>query len=461
MAFAASNTDEAKETIPARLVANVKAQIYNYLFIPALPNGLCLHHATPRSRPELTLFSVGGEAETREYPRLCWLAQVDMTKFLGVMGIALEDPDRATTSPLNHQTMFHILQDLILARHAGSTQADQFSVNLLCFVCVCRVVRAVLSRAWLGQAVDVNLFLNFTGKYVAKRAINVSEEMLKRVLTHLTRGGAREDGPEREQLMLNLVLAHPSLLDQSLLIQLENATPYPLYVESFTFPHVPCAAVASGRTASLTRIDADVSVMPCRRCGTERPTTTRISSSATSTTPFARYSHFLPFCLFIEMICVCARGACVGAVSKSATFDAISVNVLFAQQLVFGTIQDLLKETMGNEKARETLTRETLGVVRELIGVNPKETAALIQSFVAPGTLTPRPFLRRTRSRHHPPRPHHRRRRTDHPNPPAGYPAAQALPATALPIPPHAAGSAQADERRKVLHPCFCWLPLA
>jgi hypothetical protein len=66
-----------------------------------------------------------------------------MTKFLGVMGIALEDPDRATTSPLNHQTMFHILQDLILARHAGSTQADQFSVNLLCFVCVVSLVVCV------------------------------------------------------------------------------------------------------------------------------------------------------------------------------------------------------------------------------------------------------------------------------------------------------------------------------
>lgn len=260
--LSASNTDEAKETIPARLVANVKAQIYNYLFIPALPN------------------------ETREYPRLCWLAQVDMAKFLGVMGIALEDPDRATTSPLNHQTMFHILQDLILARPAGSTQADQFS------------------------AVDVNLFLNFTGKYVAKRAINVSEEMLKRVLTHLTRGGAREDGPEREQLMLNLVLAHPSLLDQSLLIQLENATPYPFYAVSEVW---------------YRKANDYKNILKCY------------------------------------------------------------LNHPVRKQLVFGTIQDLLKETMGNEKARETLTRETLGVVRELIGIDPKETAALIQSFVAPG----------------------------------------------------------------------------
>ncbi len=54
VAFAASNTDEAKETIPARLVANVKAQIYNYLFIPALPNGSCLHHATRTSRSART-----------------------------------------------------------------------------------------------------------------------------------------------------------------------------------------------------------------------------------------------------------------------------------------------------------------------------------------------------------------------------------------------------------------------
>jgi hypothetical protein len=77
--------------------------------------------------------------------------------------------------------------------------------------------------------VDVGQFLNFTGKYVAKKAINVSEERLKQVLAHLTRGGARDDGPEREQLMLDLVLAHPSLLDQALLMQLESATPYPLY----------------------------------------------------------------------------------------------------------------------------------------------------------------------------------------------------------------------------------------
>jgi hypothetical protein len=75
-------------------------------------------------------------------------------------------------------------------------------------------------------------------------------------------------------------------------------------------------------------------------------------------------------------------------------FHAFLFIAFFAQQLVFGTIQDLLKETMGNEKARETLTRETLGVVRELIGIDPKETAALIQSFVAPGTHSlplPRP----------------------------------------------------------------------
>jgi hypothetical protein len=41
---------------------------------------------------------------------------------------------------------------------------------------------------------------------------------------------------------------------------------------------------------------------------------------------------------------------------------------------------------MANEKGRETLMKETLGVVRELISVNPTETATLIQSFVAPGT---------------------------------------------------------------------------
>lgn len=73
---------------------------------------------------------------------------------------------------------------------------------------------------------------------MAKKTINVSEDMLRRVLNHLMRGGTREDGPEREQLMLNLALAHPNLLNQDLLDQLENATPYPLY-HYFPFP---CAA---------------------------------------------------------------------------------------------------------------------------------------------------------------------------------------------------------------------------
>jgi hypothetical protein len=145
----------------------------------------------------------------------------------------------------------------------------------------------------------VNLFLNFTGKYVAKRAINVSEEMLKRVLTHLTRGGAREDGPEREQLMLNLVLAHPSLLDQSLLIQLENATPYPLYVDPFTRTVRGCCKWTHCATTPHSPDSTPTTVMPCRRCGTERPTTTRIFSSATSTTPFARYGHNSSYIAFV------------------------------------------------------------------------------------------------------------------------------------------------------------------
>lgn len=67
--------------------------------------------------------------------------------------------------------------------------------------------------------------------------------MLKRVLTHLMRGGTREDAAEREQLMLKLVLAHPSLLDQSLLAQLENAKPYPLY-SSFTMTDCSCLLIA-------------------------------------------------------------------------------------------------------------------------------------------------------------------------------------------------------------------------
>lgn len=70
--------------------------------------------------------------ETREYPRLCWLAQVDMAKFLQVMSVALEDPERATTSPLNHQAIFHVLQDIILPQPSGSSDtahANQFSVS--------------------------------------------------------------------------------------------------------------------------------------------------------------------------------------------------------------------------------------------------------------------------------------------------------------------------------------------
>jgi hypothetical protein len=54
-----------------------------------------------------------------------------MTRFLQVMGAALEDPERATTSPLNHQTIFHVLQDLILSRPSGSPQVHQFSVRIL------------------------------------------------------------------------------------------------------------------------------------------------------------------------------------------------------------------------------------------------------------------------------------------------------------------------------------------
>jgi hypothetical protein len=51
-----------------------------------------------------------------------------MAKFLDVIGIALEDSDRATTSPLNHQTMFHILQDLILAPGGATSTNNDFSV---------------------------------------------------------------------------------------------------------------------------------------------------------------------------------------------------------------------------------------------------------------------------------------------------------------------------------------------
>jgi len=75
----------------------------------------------------------------------------------------------------------------------------------------------------------VALFLKFVGKHVAKRVINVSEEMLQQVITHLTQGeGRNEDAAEREQIMLDLVIAHPSLLDQSLLNHLESARPYAL-----------------------------------------------------------------------------------------------------------------------------------------------------------------------------------------------------------------------------------------
>jgi hypothetical protein len=55
------------------------------------------------------------------------------------------------------------------------------------------------------------------------------------------------------------------------------------------------------------------------------------------------------------------------------------------QQLVFGAVKELLAATATNEKGRETLMKETMGGLRELMSIDPKETAILVQGFVAPG----------------------------------------------------------------------------
>lgn len=60
------------------------------------------------------------------------------------------------------------------------------------------------------------------------------------------------------------------------------------------------------------------------------------------------------------------------------------------QKLVFGAIKELYDQKGTNEKEKATIIKETLNVVRELMNIDPKETAALIQSFVAHGSFLAR-----------------------------------------------------------------------